>query len=134
MSWEMRKAMNHVAAADISFRISSRYKNIPRMPIQIAQPLNVSLVTCLESARNKLKKTKRPVMDAYSAPRITVVGASREYAMSLVVLCRPSRDGDDMYCEPFILDTSSPKARKMTRTMVVQVQSALGKSLKVLVW
>lgn len=88
----------------------------------------VWLLMCLEP-RNTRKKTNRPVMDAYMAPRMTVVGSISEKVMILGSSVRPPNAGAVMYCEPLSPEMVVPTMMKRVRTASVVVQSALGKSL-----
>jgi hypothetical protein len=102
---------------------------LPRLPIQIDQPFAVWLYKCFESL-NIRKRTNRAVMDAKSAPKITIVGTMRENAIILLCLSSAPNAGEVMYCLPVSLYITIPTPMNSTVWETVHIHSALGKSLQ----
>lgn len=81
MIWEMMKAAIQVTR---------------RMELQDAQPTTVCSVMCFV-LRNRRKKTKRPVTDAYKQPRKMSVGIMKENDTFLYRSSREPKAGEVMY-------------------------------------
>jgi hypothetical protein len=84
MTWEIKKA-----AIQVTSKIEAHE----------AQPTTVCSVMCLE-LRNSLKKTNRPVTDAYKQPRKMSVGIMKENETFLYRSSREPNAGEVMYWLP----------------------------------